>query len=309
MKNNWEHSHTGVFTKDFERTLKYYENIGIASPPLPKQPHNMPGKLVNIEFGKVTGPFPPGLPFELLYIGDLELEVLHAPVKRPQGEALAYGEGVNHVCFNVTDIDGETDKLVTKGLRIIQDAKLDGVRIEDYLDTREYGNILLSFRPMEDKEAKLKKAGYGTVDWKYQGVGAVVKDLEKTFEYYRSFGITTFQSKTLWDSTLIKDIKVYGKPSKDRLKAKVGLMYIGPVEYELIEPLEGQAIYKESLERRGEGVINLTFKVNNLALETTKLVEKGVSVVLRGISQTGKDFSYFDTRNDGGDIMIKLVQN
>jgi methylmalonyl-CoA/ethylmalonyl-CoA epimerase len=308
MKNNWEHSHTGVFTKDFEKTLKYFKNIGIAPPPLPKQPHNMTGELVNVEFGKVTGPFPPGLPFELIYIGDLELEVLHAPVKRPQGEALAYGEGVNHVCFNVADIDGETDQLVGKGLRIIQDAKLDGVRIEDYLDTREYGNILLSLRPLESKEAKIKKAGYAIVDWKYQGVGAVVKDLEQTIQYYRSFGIATFQSQTLWDSASIKDMKVDGKPSKERFKTKTGFMNIGPVEYELIEPLDGRSIYEESLERKGEGVINLTFKVKDIAPEVAKLAEKGVAVIFSGISQTGKAFTYLDTRENGGDIMIKLVQ-
>jgi catechol 2,3-dioxygenase-like lactoylglutathione lyase family enzyme len=309
LKNNWEHGHTGVFTRDFDNTLKYYQSIGIAPAPLPKLPRNPDVKMVNVEFGKVTGPLPPGLPLELLYIGDLELEVLHAPAKRPQGEALAYGEGVNHVCFNVADIDGETDQLVKKGLRIIQDAKVNGVRVEDYLDTREYGNILLSLRPLQSKEEKAKKAGYGIVNWKYQGVGAVVKDLDKTVEYYQSIGIATFQPQTMWDSGSVRDVKVYGKSFKDKLRAKVRLMHIGPVEYELFEPVEGHTIYKESLDRRGEGVINLTFRVDDLDREAAKLAEKGVPAIFSGNPQPGKAFAYFDTRKDGGDIMINLVQS
>ena len=94
MKSNWEHSHAGVFTRDFDKTLKYYSSIGIAPLPLPRIPRPSSDKLVNVEFGKVTGPLPPGLPLQLLYIGDLELEVLHAPLERPSGEALAYAEGV-----------------------------------------------------------------------------------------------------------------------------------------------------------------------------------------------------------------------
>ena len=196
MKSNWEHGHTGLFTRDFDNTIKYLQSIGIAPAPLPRMPRNPGDKLVNVEFGKVTGPMPPGLPLQLMYIGNLELEVLHAPAERPTGDALAYGEGVNHVCFNVADIDGETDILVKKGFRIIQDAKVNGVRVEDYLDTREFGNMLLSFRPPQTEEAKARKAGYGIVNWKYQGVGAVVKDLDKTVKYYQSMDIATFQPQS-----------------------------------------------------------------------------------------------------------------
>jgi len=308
VNSNWEHSHTGVFTRDFDKTLKYYESIGIAPAPLPRVPRNPADKLVNVEFGKVTGPLPPGLPLQLLYIGDLELEVLHAPAERPQGEALAYGEGVNHVCFNVPDIDGETDELVKKGLRVIQDARLNGKRIEDYLDTRECGNILLSLRPPQSQEVKARKAGYGIVKWKYVGIGAVVKDLDKTVKYYRSMGIATFQRQTIFDSNSIDDVKVYGKPTRDVTKAKTRLMQIGPVTYELIEPVEGEAIYKESLRRRGEGIINLTFAVDDLDRETAKLAEKGVSVIFSGKPHTSKEFAYLDARKDGGDVMIKLLQ-
>ncbi len=311
MKSNWELAHTGVFTRDLENTVRYYQSLGLAPAMGPPRSSSWEGhKAVNIEFGQeihfggdTRRPF-----LQLIYIGDLEVEVLRAPIERPKGEALAYGEGCNHVCFNVPDIDGETDVLVKKGLRIIQDFHLDDVRLEDYLDTRKHGNMLLSLRPLQTEEVKAKKAGYGIVSWKYQGVGAVVQSIEKTVRYYRSMDIAEFEPQSTFDSTSVENVKVYGKSTRDLIKAKTRPMRIGPVVYELIEPLEGEAVYKESLDRRGEGIINLTFIVDDLDRETGRLVAKGVSVVFSGKPEAGKAFAYFDTRKDGGDVMIKLVQ-
>ena len=312
MKNYWEHSHSGVFARDLEHTVRYYQSLGLA-PVLPAVPRPQlpPGStMVTIEFGEeVHLPDTPDRPFlQLIYIGDLELEVLRAPEERPEGEALAYAEGINHVCFNVPDIDRETEELVAKGLRIVQDAKRDGVRIEDYLDTREYGTIFLSLRPLQTEEAKKRKAGYGIVDWKFHGHTAVVRDLDKTINYYRAMDIAEFQPQGVFDSRSVADFTLYGKTPETAIKAKTGTFTIGPVTYELVQPLEGDGIYRESLDRRGEGIIDLVFTVDDLEAETARLVGKGVPVVLSGKPRTGKPFAWFDTRKEGGDAMIKLVQ-
>jgi methylmalonyl-CoA/ethylmalonyl-CoA epimerase len=185
---------------------------------------------------------------------------------------------------------------------------MDDVRLEDYLDTREHGNMLLSLRPLQTEGVKAQKAGYGIVDWKYQGVGAVVQSIEKTVKYYRSMGIAQFRPQAVLDTSSIRDVKLHGRSTRDLIKAKTRLMRIGPVAYELIEPVEGEAVFKESLDRRGEGIINLTFIVDDLDRETSKLAEKGVAVIFSGKPEAGKAFAYFDTRKDGGDVMIKLAQ-
>lgn len=311
MNNNWEFNHSGVFTKDFDKTLEYYKSLGLA-PDLPRtqRPFNPEDDAVNIEFGEIVdNAMPDGEYFlALLYIGDLEFEVLHAPKERPKGEALAFGEGVNHVCISVPDIDMETDKLVEKGLRIIQDFKLNGVRLEDYLDTREYGNILLSLRTPMTEEMKLRKAGNGIIDWKFRGHTAVVRDVDATAEYYQSLGIAAVQPQTMFDSSSITDFKVYGKTPETTIRAKTRTVQISTVELELIQPLEGEGIYGESLDRRGEGIIDLTFTVDDLDRETARLVEKGVAVIFSGQPRNGGAFACFDTREDGGDVMIKLIQ-
>jgi catechol 2,3-dioxygenase-like lactoylglutathione lyase family enzyme len=312
MNTNWEFNHSGVFAKDFDRTLEYYKSLGLA-PDLPRtqNPFKPEDEAITVEFDEVVDlSMPEGEYFlALLYIGDLEFEVLHAPKEIPLGEALSYREGVNHFCMSVPDIDDETDKLVKKGLRIIQDFKLNGVRLEDYLDTREHGNILLSLRTPMTEEMKKRKAGNAIIDWKFRGHTAVVKDLDKTVEYYQYLEIAEFQPETIFDSSTISDIRVYGNPPKTPIKAKSRTARVGNLVLELIQPLERNEIYRETLYRIGEGIIDLTFTVDDLEKEMTRLVEKGIPIILSGEPRSGGAFALFDTREYGGDVMIKLIQS
>ena len=315
--SNWQFSHPGVFVKDFNKTLDYYVNLGIAFRPERKAAYS-PDEMTQVMsiFGRVMPPPPPPDPSKpiqrglaLIYIGDLELEVLRAPQKPPATrDYLTYGEGINHVCFNVPDIDGETDELVKKSCRIIFDLHREGIRFEDYLDSRLYGNVILSLRPLQSEEAIARKASLGIVNWKFRGHGVVVEDVDQTADYYEHLGIATFQPEVLFDSSSIADFKINGEATDTIVKARIKTAQIGPVEYEFIQPFQGEAIYKEFLRARGEGIIDITFTVDDLDKETAKLVEKGVPVILSGKPQTGSAFAYFDTHEDGGDIMIKLIQ-
>ena len=314
MDSQWELSHSGVFVKDFFKTLEYYQSLGIAVEPfgLSRKTGVSPAEMTQVItiFGKERPPPDPSATryLELLYIGDFELEVLQAPAEPPKGDALAYGEGINHVTFNVPDIDRETAKLVNKGLPIIFDLTRDGIRFEDYLDTREFGNIILSLRPAESIDAKARKANLGIVNWRFLGHGVTVADLDKTVEYYQSLGIATIQPEAMFDSGSMTNLESYGRTPDSSIKARTRAAQVGPTLYEFIQPLEGESIYKESLEKRGEGIIDMTFSVDDLDKEAAQLVEKGVSIVLGGTPQSDRAFAYFDTREDGGDIMIKLIQ-
>jgi len=314
MKSSWEFSHPGVFVKDFDKTLDYFNDLGISvEASRSRAPGVSPAEMTQkiLVFGKLRPPPDPNARryLELIYIGDLEYEILLAPAERPQGDSLAYGEGINHVCFNVPDIDAETDRLAGKGLPIIFDLTRDGVRFEDYLDTREYGNVILSMRPMPGEEAKKRRAAVEKkVDWKFRGHNIVVKDLDKTVEYYKSMEIVDFEPEVVFDSSAIADIEIYGKSLDSPIKARTRAAKIGPIEYNVIQPVEGKGIYAESLERRGEGIIDLVFDVDNLEKETARLTDKGVPVIFSGNLAQGGSFACFDTREHGGDILITLVQ-
>lgn len=292
MQRDWQFSHSGVMALDFYGTIEYYKSMGIAV-----EPYGLSRK-------------PGAMRLELLYVGDMELEVLQAPSVRPTGRAHAYGEGINHVTFYLTDFDGETARLLRKKQWIIFEYyNDDGILMENYLDTRESGNIITAFRRgLENEQTIARKASYGIVDWKFRGHGVVVPDVDETAKYYQSLDLATVQPEVTFDSSSIADVEIYGEAPESPIKARIRTAEIGPLIYEFIQPLEGEAIYKESLDRRGEGVIDITFTVQDLEAETAKLVEKGVEVIFRGTPRTGGAFAYFDTRKDGGDIMIKLVQ-
>lgn len=312
MDKSWEFNHSGVFTKNFNRTLQYYKELGLA-PDLPRtqRPFNPADKAINVEFDEITdNSMPDGEYFlALIYIGDLEFEVLHAPKNIPLGEALSYREGINHFCMSVPDIDGETDKLVRKGLRVVQDFHMNGIRLEDYLDTRQHGHIFLSLRTPMNPEMKKMKAANAIVPWKFRGHTAVVQDLDEVVDLYRYLEIAEFQPETLFDSSTVENIRVYGKTPRIPMKARSRTARVGDKLYlELVQPLEADYIYRETLYRRGEGILDITFTVDNLEQEKARLVNKGVPVIFSGKPRNGGAFAVFDTREDGGDVMIKLVQ-
>jgi len=312
MNKGWEYNHSGVFAKDFKGTIQYYRDLGIAADlPPAESTWNPKDKAETIEFDVVpVFNIPKGEPFlQLLYIGDFEMEVLHAETTIPRGEMLAYREGCNHVCISVPDIDAETEKLVKKGMRIIQDFHLNGNRLEDYLDTREPGHILLSFRtPMTD-EGKKRKAAAGIVPWKFIGHTAIVKDLDKTVRFYEYLEIADFLPEKQFDTRKMSNVQIYGKPPKAEVQARTRKCQVGDrLILELVEPGKADFIYRETLYRRGEGIMDIMFSVKDLRQETARLAEKGVPKVFCGQPQDSGAFAVFDTREKGGDVLIKLIE-
>ncbi len=292
MQREWQFSHSGLFALDFYGTIEYYKSIGVAV-----EPYGLSRK-------------PGAMRLELLYVGDMELEILTAPRQRPKGRAHAYGEGFNHVTYYVPDMDGETARLLRRMQWIIFEYHDDnGVLMENYLDTREYGNIILALRRgLENEQTVKRKASYGIVDWKFRGHGVTVPDLDATAKHYDSLKLGTVQPEVTFDTSTIADVQLYGEAPSTPIRARIREVRAGPLVYEFIQPVEGGGIYKESLDRRGEGIIDMSFTVADLEAETAKLVEKGVKVIFSGTPKTGGAFAYFDTRKAGGDVMIKLVE-
>ena len=312
MDKGWEYNHSGVFTKDFKGTIQYYKDLGIAAELAPTGPSMDPTDSAEIIEFDVVPVFniPEGEPFlQLLYIGDFEMELLHAETSIPRGEMLAYREGCNHICISVPDIDAETEKLVKKGMRIIQDFHLNGKRLEDYLDTREPGHILLSFRsPMTD-EMKKRKATAGIVPWKFIGHTAIVKDLDKTVGFYEYLEIADFLPEKQLDTRKMSNVQIYGKPPKAEVQARTRKCRIGDrLILEFVEPGKADFIYRETLYRRGEGIMDVMFSVKDLNQETARLTQKGVSMIFCGQPQDSGAFAVFDTRAKGGDVLIKLIE-
>jgi predicted enzyme related to lactoylglutathione lyase len=247
-----------------------------------------------------------------LQIGSLQLEVLLTPPTLFQWRySEKVSEGISHMCFNVPEIKEKTAQLVEKGCQVVFSVEREGWIGENYLDTSKHGGVWLSMRPPKDdwfKEWEASRLAQSVNNWKFRGVGLAVRDLDKAVEYYQSLGIGTFQPEVRFDSGLFDDFKVKGKSSNTTVKARKRIAQIGPLVYEFVQPLEGETIYTEALNNRGEGINDIVFTVKDLNKEVAKLAKKGASVILSGKHRNGSAFAYIDTRRGGGNIMVKLMQ-
>ncbi len=146
-------------------------------------------------------------------------------------------------------------------------------------------------------------------EWKFHHMAVVVRDMDKAVEYYKSLGIATFEPEFMLDSSTYRGYEVYGKKSDNLDKTRMMFVQIGSFQLELVEPIEGEPIYKDFLKDHGEGTHHIAYSVDDLDKETAELTEKGIPVITRVDLASGVAFAYFDFREGGGNLLIELIQS
>ncbi len=124
----------------------------------------------------------------------------------------------------------------------------------------------------------------------------VVKDIEKSVKYYESIGIGPFKAYP----PLEEYEKLNVEDEAAFYKLKMQEARIGPIVLQLCQPGPGRSIYKNFLERKGEGVQHIGFVVDDIEKEETELKQKGFKVLNSGRRADGSGFTYFDTEDDAG---------
>lgn len=138
-------------------------------------------------------------------------------------------------------------------------------------------------------------------------VGLVVRDLDSSVEHYRNtLGIQTWGYMLLDDSVLVEPT-YRGKPAKHRFKVAFGMM--GPMQIELIQPLEGETIYSDFLREHGEGVHHLGHvRVDNLAQAIQTFEQEGFPCIQSGRVAAGGGYAYMDTVKSLG-VITELLES
>ena len=134
-------------------------------------------------------------------------------------------------------------------------------------------------------------------------IGVAVRDMDRAIEYYQNLGIGPFTESS---KRTVIDRTMHGKPAGD-VKQVVRFAQIGPIRFELIQPVSGEFTSQEALDRRGEGINHLGFFVDDLDKEVDELVGKGFKVVSSGKFVGGGGFAYLDTDKVGG-VLFELIQ-
>ena len=303
MSKDWTLNHLGMMVTDKNAALNQFQalGMGVSVGPQPLQPYEEGvGELMyfqTLEGDPITHQYKTGGPHNFRdgnsQIGDCQLEVY--PMKPGPGMFISEylekkGSGINHIAFNTPDIERDTKRFLEKGCDLVFNATVNGKTIENYLDTRKHGDVMISLRPPADEWEiawrKNNRAHPLVKDWKFSGVGVVVENCELATEYFLNLGFT---------------LKKGVHESLD-LGVKFCHLTIGSLIFELIEPTSNDSVYKEFFHNRGEGIADISFNVKDLASETDGLVGKGANVLV-----STDDCSIFDTRKEGNAI-IKLLQ-
>jgi methylmalonyl-CoA/ethylmalonyl-CoA epimerase len=133
-------------------------------------------------------------------------------------------------------------------------------------------------------------------------VGVVVKDLDKTVEYLTSLGLGPFRIRaSKHPSALVRGKKAF-------YHVRVAMSMQGPVQLQLIEYQEGEKIFAEFLEERGEGLYHLAFKVDDLETTLEKFSQKGIDILRQDRFVGGGGLAHLDSAKMGG-FIIKLIQH
>ena len=131
-------------------------------------------------------------------------------------------------------------------------------------------------------------------------IAVVVRNLEEAIQFYTSIGIGPFE-----DYPPLKEYVKLDVPDKVGFhNVKIKVVQIGPIQIQLIQPGEGQSLYKDFLEKKGEGVYHLGFVVDYVDDSEAALKNLGLEVLSSGRREDGSGFSYMDTAGKGGVILL-----
>tara|TARA_B100000214_G_scaffold319597_1_gene254409 strand:+ start:248 stop:1168 length:921 start_codon:yes stop_codon:yes gene_type:complete len=304
MKFDWEFNHLGMMVKDRDEILDHYQTIGlgVSVGPQPLMPY-IEGEGEIMFFKELEGE-----PISHKYrtggahnfkdgqsqIGDCQLEVY--PMQPGPGMFISRylekkGDGINHIAFNSNDIEKDTQHFLDLGCELVFNVTTNGETVENYIDTRMHGDLMISLRPPAHDWEKLwrkNNESHPLVNkWRFLGLGICVDNLNAASDYYSRLGFETLSEKKIRED--------WGTISQE--------FNIGKILFELIEA-DKKSIYSDSLEQRGEGVSEIIFAVSDLSKETDLLKSKGTRVL--NISSDKKMASI--ASGSKGNILTRLIE-
>lgn len=124
----------------------------------------------------------------------------------------------------------------------------------------------------------------------------VVPDVERAAKnFLDTFGVGPWHFYT-YGKPLVKRMTRNGIPTE--YKMKVALSNIGTMRIELIEPLEGDTVYKEFIENHGYGIHHLGLLTENMQRSIEEAEEAGLEMTMDGAGFGPDDdghYAYLDT--------------
>jgi methylmalonyl-CoA/ethylmalonyl-CoA epimerase len=127
----------------------------------------------------------------------------------------------------------------------------------------------------------------------------VVKDLQRTVEFYESVGVGPWREYPK-DAPYV-ELEVPDAEASAELRYKVA--DLENFQLQLCQPSGLDSPQRRFLDRNGDGVYHLGFEVVDLAASQEVGAALGLPVLSRGRRPNGAGFCYFDTRDQAGTVL------
>jgi hypothetical protein len=139
-------------------------------------------------------------------------------------------------------------------------------------------------------------------------IALVVRDLDVAMrQYWELLGVGPWKVYT-YGAPLLRDMTYRGRTQEYRMR--LALAQVGPLVVELIQPLSGDTIYVEHLDRKGEGLHHVGVFVASFDEAVAEAQQQGFSVLQsgRGFGRFGDEgFAYLDTEASLG-MILELIE-
>lgn len=131
-------------------------------------------------------------------------------------------------------------------------------------------------------------------------VSVVVADIDKATRFYESIGIGPFTEYP----PMSEYVRIEVPDEKGFYNLTIRCAQIGPVQLQLIQPGEGDSLYKDHLREKGEGVYHLGFVVDDIDACEQQVRDLGLEVISSGRRKNGSGFAYLGTADAGGVTLL-----
>jgi catechol 2,3-dioxygenase-like lactoylglutathione lyase family enzyme len=292
----------GIVVKDLDKTVKdYWEILGIG-------PWTILGMKPPAVYDRAYHGKPASFEIKAAFaqVGDVELELMQTMAGHTAYDDFSaqHGEGANHLQYLVDSaeiIDKHAEIMAKKGFPSLMSGRFGNNGGFNYLDTVNALGTIWEPVKMADEFSgdttiyPANKAEVSPAKIKIKAltqIALVVKDLEKSMaNYWNILGVGP------WDicegvPPTFHDLAYHGKPGSYTMR--IAFARPGPVELELIQPLSGDNVFSDFLERHGEGLHHVQFLVDDIDKTTEIMTKEGFPTLMGGGFSDGA-FAYYDT--------------
>lgn len=137
-------------------------------------------------------------------------------------------------------------------------------------------------------------------------VGILVNDIEKSCQDFADFLGVENPGYSITDTIDKTQAEFRGEPCEAR--AKLAFFPVGEnLTIELIEPDENPSVWREDLDKNGEGFHHIAFVIDGMKEKVMLLERNGMPLIQKG-EYTGGRYAYIDAR-EKLKVLIELLEN